>query len=114
MKYKTLFRVLLKFMGVWISIESIATLVYAFMNGCVNFIGDNRDYLATNAMDAVWSCGYLGIGLYLFFGGKLITDLAIPGNRLYCHECGYDLSHSPGINCPECGTEFKPDSEHSM
>ncbi len=43
-------------------------------------------------------------GLYLFLGGNWIVNLAIPGNRPYCPECGYDLSGAPGKRCPECGT----------
>ena len=45
---------------------------------------------------------------YLFFGGKWVADKAIPGNRPYCHECGYDLTNAAGNVCTECGTPFKP------
>ena len=44
---------------------------------------------------------------YLFFGGKWIADKAIPGNRPYCHECGYDLTNAVGNVCTECGTPFR-------
>jgi predicted amidophosphoribosyltransferase len=49
-------------------------------------------------------------GLYLFFGGKWIVDLAIPGNRPYCQECGYDLTGAHRDRCPECDTPFRPDT----
>ena len=47
------------------------------------------------------------LGLYLFLGGRWIVDKSIPSNRRYCHECGYDLTHTDSNCCPECGTEFK-------
>jgi hypothetical protein len=47
----------------------------------------------------------LAAGLYLFFGGKRIAELAVPSNHLYCRECGYDLTATPGHVCPDCGTQ---------
>jgi hypothetical protein len=49
------------------------------------------------------------IGLYLFFGGKWIVNRAIPGNRPYCQECGYELTRTQSDRCPECGTSFHPE-----
>jgi hypothetical protein len=50
---------------------------------------------------------YAAVGLYLFFGGKWIVDKAIPSNRPYCHECGYELTAATQNRCPECGTPFR-------
>jgi rubrerythrin len=49
-------------------------------------------------------------GAYLFFGGKWVADKAIPSNRPYCHECGYELTGNVSDRCPECGT-FPPKKE---
>jgi hypothetical protein len=58
---------------------------------------DIAGYFVSNCLEAA-------IGLYLFFGGKWIANKAIPGNRPYCHECGYDLTQNSSGICPECGT----------
>ncbi len=83
-KYKTLFRVLQKLVGVLVctlGVMSAATylssMVYIF-----EFPG-----IAFTAPATWWTFipfqGLVGIavGLYLFFGGKWIADLAIPANR---------------------------------
>jgi hypothetical protein len=44
--------------------------------------------------------------MYLLIGGKWIADFAIPSNRPYCPNCGYDLSHYSGERCPECGVTW--------
>jgi hypothetical protein len=54
-------------------------------------------------VQAVVPSAQLALGLYLFFGGEWIVNRAIPSNRPYCPECGYDLSRSRREHCPECG-----------
>jgi uncharacterized paraquat-inducible protein A len=68
------------------------------------------DLFSTNIYYSVLNSGFFNLiaGLYLFFGGKWIVNKAIPSNRPYCHECGYELTHARSNVCPECGTEFKP------
>ena len=105
MKYKTLFRLLLKFLGVWLTANAVVGMVGTLSNWIVYtwlrqssypyWIGLARDSIA------------ITLGLYFFFGGKRIVDLAIPSNRPYCHECGYDLTGSIGNVCNECGTPFR-------
>lgn len=111
MRYKTLFRVLLKVIGVWL-----------FASGLTNLIGSivqivtfqlSSGFGAGPMPFPYWLVGGLAtplvsfvIGLYLFFGGEKIVNLAIPSNRPYCPECGYDLTHSDGHRCPECGTSL--------
>ena len=61
-------------------------------------IAQGASYAATPVFELV-------VGFYLFFGGRRIADLAVPSNRPYCPECGYDLTGTKGSVCPECGTQ---------
>ena len=110
MKYKTLFRMLLKLIGVWVFLEGIGGILGQF--GYLAFVMTNPAARSTGqswfyVINMVMPLAQLGLGLYLFFGGKWIADKAIPGNRPYCHECGYDLTNAAGNLCTECGTPFK-------
>ena len=107
MKYKTLFRLLIKAIGVYFLAigaahfaNSVFTLLYALTR--------SSGYPAIFAIGAVSEAIVeVALGLYLFLGGKGIVDRAIPGNRPYCHECGYDLTGAPRARCPECDTPFR-------
>lgn len=109
MKYKSLFRVLQKVVG-------LAACAY----GLVNAFGHVSQLLwyfsasagrMAGAFPFMWwqalpysGLASIALGLFLFFGGRWIANLAIPGNRPYCAECGYDLTRCVGSVCPECGT----------
>ncbi len=108
MKYKTLFRVLLKLLGVYLFATGAGSLPGAVLQLGVSLL--QRQWSASWMMmlyAPAYSVAYLAIGAYFFFGGRWIVNLAVPGNRPYCHECGYDLSHLTGNICPECGTPFR-------
>lgn len=110
MKYKTLFRMLLKLLGVFFSVGGI--------QGIITHLAQLMGMLSLPAMPSGQTWFYLlaisspvielAMGVYLFFGGGWIIDRAIPSNRPYCHECGYDLTNAAGHVCTECGTPFKP------
>ena len=115
MKYKTLFRMLLKVIGVWVVVNGISALLsqagmigYYFTNAAVR--GSGQWFFLFNVIGPLVQ---LGLGAYLFLDGKWVADKAIPGNRSYCHECGYDLTNAAGNLCSECGTPFKPAAEMS-
>jgi hypothetical protein len=107
MRYKTLFRLLMKALGVWIFIIGATRLADEV------FVWIWSSLSAPAGMHTSYGFGSIGgiveliAGLYLFFAGKWVVDLAIPSNRPYCHECGYDLSGATGNVCNECGTPFR-------
>ncbi len=104
-KYKTLFRVLQKLvgllvcaLGVMLSASQILGLLDFFISSGIRFATSWWRFIPIHGIMGV------AVGSYLFFGGKWIVDLAIPGNRPYCDECGYDLTDATSDSCPECGT----------
>ena len=108
MRYKTLFRVMLKFLGVWLTAQgviSVTSTLFSMVRAA--WFSGGTPYSIAYWLSFPSGIVGIAIGLYLFFGGKWIADLAIPGNRPYCHECGYDLSGAAGSICNECGTPFR-------
>jgi len=121
MRYKSLFRVLVKVIGVYlIAAASVsflsevmrAVLILVFAMPSQLFSSWLQDYgflgwafysLVPNLIQAL-------VGLLLFFRVDWIANHAIPSNRPYCVECGYDLTGHTTEKCPECGTA-KPNGD---
>ncbi len=106
MKYKTLFRLLVKWLGVWTVVTGVTGLASGLFYTIATWSGSpsmgmSRLYTLSSPLSALL---HIGLGLYLFYGGEWIVNAAILSNHPYCPECGYDLSHLPGPVCPECGT----------
>jgi hypothetical protein len=109
MKYKTLFRLGLKLIGILLTAQGVALFVSQLLwipEMLRQMVGAGDFYVYAQI---TWGACQILLGLYLFFGGKWVIDKAIPGNRPYCPECGYDLTGGTGRHCPECGTPFRPE-----
>lgn len=104
MRYKTLFRVLVKVIGVWFLAQGVSSLITQAFTVVQAFIRDPM-YLGTSWLDymPIYPASFILVGLYLLLGGRWIADVAIPSNRPYCPQCGYDLGDTVGASCPECG-----------
>jgi hypothetical protein len=109
MKYKTLFRLALKVIGVYMVATGIPSFLGVIMGVLAVLGGYDNGNFTYPLFFWIPSSGIFPIliGLYLFFKGEWIVNKAIPSNRPYCHECGYELTHATSNTCPECGTEFK-------
>ena len=109
MKYKTLMRLALKVIGVYVVIQSLQWLAYfiAQLLYELSSAGSGFPGWAWGIPQAITGALQMCLGLYLFFGGKWIANLAVPSNRPYCPECAYDLTRAATTRCPECGTPFR-------
>ena len=109
MKHKTWFRLVIKAIGVLLVASSFPYLGMGISQLLIysSFGATNNPFNANvQAGSVVWIVGsliQLALGIYLFFGGKLIVNRCIPSNRPYCPDCGYDLSKTTSGSCPECG-----------
>ena len=109
MKHKTWFRLVLKAIGVLLIgfslqgvIPAIAAVVMYLLEWSEMSVSSN-EFMWWNFPYYIAGFVQFGLGIYLFFGGKWIVNKAIPSNRSYCPECGYQIANAHGANCPECG-----------
>lgn len=110
MKHKTLFRLLLRLMGVYFFFLGATALPSTIFGvwGLLSELPTSQRMSFARAL--VWHLSpvlQVAVGLYLFFGGGWIVSKAIPSNKPYCHECGYPIDGVRGERCPECDTPFR-------
>ena len=109
MKYKTLVRIAVKLIGVWMVLQGIVNVLVP--TGQFMYLwttGSLPSQIRSLVIQGVLVSGaHLAVGLYLYKGGQWIVDAIIPSNRPYCHDCGYELTGTSTTVCPECGTPFK-------
>jgi len=114
MKYKTAFRLALRAIGVFLIAQSLPQLLVNLGALALTLLsvgvwgGSSSGLLDWRLQTFLMEMATTIAGLYLFFGGTWIVNRAIPSNRPYCHECGYEITGLPpeGL-CPECGTAYQ-------
>lgn len=104
MKYKTLFRLSLKAVGLFFVIQGVLGLIPEVVIMIHLVIDDKPPSVIARFPRYIDNLMAITLGLYLFFGGKWIVNKAIPSNRPYCNECGYELRNLTNNCCSECGT----------
>ena len=107
MRYKTLFRLMLKLLGVYLFVIGTGSLISVAANLAVFRRAGAGWTVGQGLLTAMYPAFELLAGAYLFFDGRWVADRAIPSNRSYCPECGYDVTGSQTPVCPECGTDRK-------
>lgn len=113
MKYKTLFNTLCKLLGVYFVLVGCTGILQSLCYVTVYWF--QMSQMGGAVWSIMWSSTASGIahiletaaGLFIFCKSRTIADLAIPGNRPYCPEWGYDLTGNVSGNCPECGLNPK-------
>ncbi|MEO0588492.1 MAG: zinc ribbon domain-containing protein [Planctomycetota bacterium] len=119
MKYKTLFRLGVKLLGLGLIGFAIPGLSQTAVQITWMVSGQFGNFGLSSMGWMDWfqfSTGLIPTGLqvaagvWLFKRPDWVTHLAIPSNRPYCPNCGYDLSGRQGVrHCPECGVRLPAD-----
>ncbi|MEZ6212555.1 MAG: hypothetical protein R3B46_15145, partial [Phycisphaerales bacterium] len=93
MTQRGLFRVLMKAVGIYFMIEGGVTVLYHAAQLIFALVvegGISNRWVWSSVVPSTYSAAQLAAGVYLFFAGRFILDLAFPRGPSRCHECGYD------------------------
>jgi hypothetical protein len=118
MKYKTLFRLVLKAIGVLLIGLGLPGFGGSLASISYQLWSASQPGAAPLATSYWWSQFYLFagpllqliFGLYLLLGGKWILEKCIPSNKTYCSHCSYELSDASAQKCSECGAALATDA----
>jgi hypothetical protein len=113
MKRKTIVRIVVKLLGVYLIAMGLPQAASSFSNMLVQIVANpnaNSTAFGGGFFDWQWMVpntmyliAQIGVGVYLLFGGQFIINLIVPSNQTYCPECGYMLRKPIGAHCVECG-----------
>ena len=104
MGHKTLFRVLVRVLGVWLTIQGLAQIAMFASQMLHLAIAEES---VTTMFNWFWTQGAYGVvmtggGLYCFVGSRHLANFAFRDNHVYCGSCGWDLTQVTAERCPEC------------
>ncbi|MEO0964914.1 MAG: zinc ribbon domain-containing protein [Planctomycetota bacterium] len=110
MKYKTLFRLAVKFLGLVLMVLALLGFLDQASSGALLWWLDEYSGLSVRIRYAelipplIYNAVQLVTGFLFLAKPNWIVNLAIPSNRPYCPHCGYDLKgRENSRHCPECG-----------
>ena len=111
MTNKSLVRILVRVLGLFLVAEAIAGSISGVVQLGI-IMSDQVGYVGASALawPIAWLVGSgvtLVLGLYFLTGGRWFVERIAAGNGRSCDRCGYDLSGAPEGPCPECGTPIE-------
>lgn len=113
MRYKTMFRLLLKVVGVLVIVNHFPTLLYylsAIIRATTDTASAGRGWgagLGATMLGAIPIALQYAAATYLFFDGGWVVSRVFRRNPPICSECGEDLTVAAQDICPFCGEPFE-------
>ena len=111
MRHRTWFRMVLKAIGVLLIGFGAPDLIHWVLNytawmyyetGWMAGSPNMPDWLSF-FLQIAGSVVQIIIGIFLILGAQWLVTKLLPSGDPFCEQCGYDLSGSKSVHCPECG-----------